>query len=650
MYKNVVGFGHGIKRKNGRKTGEPALIFFVEEKTSNLSKEDIIPDRVKGETTDVIQTGKISPLLLPECSTAVRQIDMKPIRGGIQIGADGFSGVGTLGAIVQDRKTKQLFALTNAHVAGNPFMVDSVVANELINDGQEISVNGTARGLKMYQSTTAGNYFGDVVRDSYASLVRPNRIDSSIISIRNEVGVTCGIMGLTKYAQTFQSISTVQNGQKVCKSGRTTGTTFGEIVSLDATVYVQVGAGRQKEMEHQIIITPDEGINPAFSLHGDSGSVVCVDYGNGKVGIIGQLHAGTEDGAFTVACSINNIVNGLDIYPWDGRVTLKRGKAAFAVLPDGSLYQRDEETFDEITNKEVCFSGTYSEAMESPCQEGIIVRDCAHKIVSGALYATEDVEIIRVTYDDEASVNCGVALSADCKAISGGLLKSEVFLDIASAISVGPYVDSEVAFKIDATSTTLPSAYVEADIYFTITADANAVPFALAESQVQFNIESHAFAGEYMESSVDMAITCDGKMGAVGDGAATIWTSCVAKGLPSDAAMLDSEVCLNVRLSDIARQGFSGEALVNSRCSLIGILTTSSKQTTPFAIYDNAVFVVNSDISGQVEAVANLNAEVILEILLTGNADSQLGIDVGGNGLKVPDGSNDYPVLFYRRC
>jgi len=61
---NVVGVGIGFRERGGELTGEIALVVNVTRKlpATQLSPQDIIPDRIEGIPVDVRETGAIRAL------------------------------------------------------------------------------------------------------------------------------------------------------------------------------------------------------------------------------------------------------------------------------------------------------------------------------------------------------------------------------------------------------------------------------------------------------------------------------------------------------------------------------------------------------------------------------------------------------------
>lgn len=361
--RNVVGYGSGIKERGGKKTGEEATLVFVTKKTSAITAADRIPKAIDGKLTDVIEVGQARNMLLPECSLGVRREKLKPIRGGMQTYPIGQSVVGTLGAIVKDARTGNLVALTNAHVAHNPILATSADYEQLLREGKEFVTDG-AVGRKM-GSGFADDYeeYGEVVRSSvadfaYDEMEGRNTIDAAVVSIRSDIGVTTGIMGLTKYPQPFIHPASIPLGVSVYKSGRTTGTTRGEVLSTDTTISVYSSATISRITRKNIMFRSIEGQTVAEG--GDSGSALCVDMGNGRFGIVGLVFAAsstpTNGYTYGYASRIDEIVNKLEIAPWDGTIIVPKEADGldYASTGHGSLYVEDGTVLLNSTNDYLC--------------------------------------------------------------------------------------------------------------------------------------------------------------------------------------------------------------------------------------------------------------------------------------------------------
>ena len=105
---NVVSVGCGHKVKNGKKTDEYCIVVGVTQKMHNINMgdKDIIPVRIDGVPTDVIQVG-----------TIVAQLDPKnryrPAPPGVSIGHYAITA-GTFGCVVTQGNNR--YILSNNHV------------------------------------------------------------------------------------------------------------------------------------------------------------------------------------------------------------------------------------------------------------------------------------------------------------------------------------------------------------------------------------------------------------------------------------------------------------------------------------------------------------------------------------------------------
>ena len=60
-YPNVVGVSDGIRMRDGKPTGERAIVVYVERKVprKDLSERDLLPAQIEGIPVDVVETGPI---------------------------------------------------------------------------------------------------------------------------------------------------------------------------------------------------------------------------------------------------------------------------------------------------------------------------------------------------------------------------------------------------------------------------------------------------------------------------------------------------------------------------------------------------------------------------------------------------------------
>ena len=445
--KNVVGYGLGTKRVKGEKTGKEAMLFFVEKKTDDIDDEDRIPEYVDGKKTDVVETGKITTKLLKPCGTEIVQKTIVPIRGGLQLATE--NHLGTLGAIVKDATTGKLFAMTNSHVAGDPVNCTQSQADYLEDGGYDFIHGPSSAGLEMYQATTDGNQFGEVVRNQEVNFDSFNRVDTALISIKSEFGVTPGIMGLSKYAQPFIHPGTIFVDTPVLKSGCTTGVTHGEILSMSATLNIGGRGNLNMPFENQIIVYSDN-TETLFMGAGDSGSVLCVDLEDERVGIIGHLHAGTEmlesGGSWGIASRLDDVVDALGIRPWRGEIIISSDHPDVVSTGFGAVYEKDTVTFLSVTNDYVC--------------DGVVcgltpltIASSVHELRSVNVYTGgSDLTLIYTYLEVAAEVDADVGISINLECTGGAEVDASVqirpTLNVDTAVTVAANVDADVGIRV----------------------------------------------------------------------------------------------------------------------------------------------------------------------------------------------------------
>lgn len=111
---HVVGVAAGYKHTQGMMTDEPSLVVLVDEKRplSEIDAKDRVPKAVEGIKTDVYEVGK----LRANDSPRARYRPTVPL--GVSIGHYA-STAGTLGALVRDNVTGEVYILSNNHVLAN---------------------------------------------------------------------------------------------------------------------------------------------------------------------------------------------------------------------------------------------------------------------------------------------------------------------------------------------------------------------------------------------------------------------------------------------------------------------------------------------------------------------------------------------------
>lgn len=298
---NVVGVAVGAKVTDGKPTNKSALIVLVTQKLeeSMLPAEAIIPDELGGYKTDVMAIGipmagcepipkEITPLTLKD--------RVRPAKGGYSVGHKDITA-GTIATgvydILPDGKVSppvngigippKYYILSNNHVLANSN------AGKI---GDAVLQPGPYDGGKVPQDQI-GTLSRFVPIDFSAPITGQNNIvDCALASVEfsdidREIFWSGEVRG-------WKPKKSVNVGNLVKKTGRTTNFTIGRITGINATVDINYGGGKVARFHDQIIITP-------LSAGGDSGSLITT-LDNVAVGL---LFAGSS--VITIANQIENV-------------------------------------------------------------------------------------------------------------------------------------------------------------------------------------------------------------------------------------------------------------------------------------------------------------------------------------------------------
>ncbi len=314
--KNVVGVGVGYKKVGSMRTKQPSIIVFVEKKESkeNLSRSELVPEKIDGVYLDVIEIGKVKFLDL-------RKVKKRPAQPGMSLGHYKVTA-GTFGAVVKDKKTGEPLILSNNHILANATdgrdgrasKGDAIFQPAPYDGGTDKEkIAELLRFVPVYRSeketecrvansaAKIGNKLIQLVRPAYkirfvkqyrgsnvidAALARPlspGLIKQDIL----EIGVPKGIAKATV-------------GMRVMKSGRSSGLSQGVVTATDVTLQVSLNQTETAVFSKQVVAE-------MASQGGDSGSLV-VDEQKRAVGL---LFAGSEK--FTVFNNIDLVLELLDV-------------------------------------------------------------------------------------------------------------------------------------------------------------------------------------------------------------------------------------------------------------------------------------------------------------------------------------------------
>ena len=256
---NVVGVGTGPKRREGRETGEEAVIVFVTEKLpeSQLADEDVCPRTVAidGEDvpTDVVQAGEVwaqAAAVETAGSSPDRTRRYRPAPASVSVGHPDVTA-GTLGSPPLETADGALVFLTNTHVAAPP--PDAAVGDDCRQPGPHDGGEAADRIGTLHD-------FAPISRDE------PNATDSALVAVDPadlrdneilEIGALSGFRE-TAFGETYE------------KSGRTTGHTTGQLVAEDVRIDV-----RGYYPDEPVTFTGVDAFTP-MSSGGDSGSLIGV--------------------------------------------------------------------------------------------------------------------------------------------------------------------------------------------------------------------------------------------------------------------------------------------------------------------------------------------------------------------------------------
>ena len=242
----VFGVGVGLKEKAGEITEEFCFRVYVHEKKAkkNIPDSQLIPKEIQGVKTDVL-------IVREEKFIAEDNSKYRPLQGGIQIGNNKSSSIGTLGCIATLDADGSIVLLSNHHVlfAGSGGIGDKV-------------------GQPTHSSCCCCtcNEIG-IILDGEKNAT----VDCAIARITSNEGFTNEIKDIGWIAGTNLAVV----GDRVRKRGRTTRLTEGTVTDV-------VG---------KVEITPVAAL-PPFASFGDSGSVVIND-DNEVVGLLYAIDVAT---------------------------------------------------------------------------------------------------------------------------------------------------------------------------------------------------------------------------------------------------------------------------------------------------------------------------------------------------------------------
>jgi endonuclease G, mitochondrial len=305
---NISSVGIGYKQVKGKATKEIAIQFTVNEKraqpelealNTQLIPETILVDGVSVPTDVLERTYALGYKILPaerEGVASDRKVRIDPIKPGVSV-ANAKETAGTLGCIVYDKRNGKPYILSNWHVLHG---LDGKIGDEIVQPGP-YDDNRVTR-----------NHLGKLIRSHLGAAG-----DCAIASIENR-GFDPEVLELNL---SLKQLGDAELGDKVIKSGRTTGVTHGIVTRVNILTKIDYGGSVGEQAIGGFEIGPDPSNPPEngeVSMGGDSGSSWLFKTSNGRPStILAGLHfAGEISGdpnEHAVACYPHSVFEKLEI-------------------------------------------------------------------------------------------------------------------------------------------------------------------------------------------------------------------------------------------------------------------------------------------------------------------------------------------------
>lgn len=284
-----------------------------------LTEEDLIPTKINGFETDVVEIGLVTSLdevvaprpVIPRQKTQLRY---RPLQAGIS--ATHFQSTAcTLNCLFIENGTGRLLMASNNHCLAreNTAKVGDAILQPSPYDGGRLPEDKIGEFYKCVDIKFIA--VKSPVRDLFLKIIKKfksqeaffNKVDIAFASFKgcgacpkcNPITNICDIK-LYSLGLPIGKILPDLN-ERVQKVGRTTGVTIGTIVSKTWTGTVKYSHGSATFIDCLLV----SGKN--FSLGGDSGSPVLDMSGN----YVGILFAGS--GGHTIVCKVSNIEREADV-------------------------------------------------------------------------------------------------------------------------------------------------------------------------------------------------------------------------------------------------------------------------------------------------------------------------------------------------
>jgi endonuclease G, mitochondrial len=325
---NITSIGVGYKVSGGKPTDELALQFTVKTKFAPQGLEAAptrpIPDVIIANgirfPTDVVERRYFAqPTAVDAQPKTDRKRRLDPIVPGVSIGHRTVSA-GTLGCLVREDATGETRLLSNWHVFQGPEgrLGDRIVQPGAFDDNR-VDENACGRLVRSHLGLAG---------DCAIASLEGRGAEETILEL--DVGV--------------RRLGDPELGDRVVKSGRTTGVTYGVVTRLHTITKIAYGPDHEEQIGG-FEIGPD-GERPAadgeITAGGDSGAVwLALDAQGAPTDMMLGLHfAGEADGSageHALACYASSVFSKLEISPLAGaaRIVVQAAGAGYdeAFLP-----------------------------------------------------------------------------------------------------------------------------------------------------------------------------------------------------------------------------------------------------------------------------------------------------------------------------
>ncbi|HEX8212304.1 MAG TPA: hypothetical protein VF584_19165 [Longimicrobium sp.] len=312
---NVTSVGVGHRKVDGQSTGELVIQFTVGKKLApemvaaegltmlpeTITAEDgtevrvDVVERSYAPSFRIVEPTPVALLAAEQLTPAqTRRRRLDPVQPGISVSHIGGTA-GTLGAIVYDVANGTPYILSNWHVLNG---VGGKVGDLVVQPGPFDDANTSANAAGRLVRSHVG-----LAGDCAISSIVGRKVDPRIL----ELGVVP------------RRIAEPEIGDRVVKSGRTTGVTYGVVHRTGVVANMDYGAGNVEvggfEIEPNAKKPASDG---EISSGGDSGSAWMVDAGGAERDVMVGLHfAGETDPNPTeehaLACNARSVLEKLQV-------------------------------------------------------------------------------------------------------------------------------------------------------------------------------------------------------------------------------------------------------------------------------------------------------------------------------------------------